>query len=74
MLQAELLRTELAHTRTKLESLLLEKEQAEDNVRRVQKVLESERGQLREGPAFPASYKTTAPISDIPLLVTSSQC
>jgi len=43
-----LLRQELVHTRKKLETLLAEKEKAEDNVHRIQKVLESERTQLRE--------------------------
>lgn len=43
-----MLRTELATTRKKLEHLLLEKENAEESVKKVQKVLENERMQLRE--------------------------
>lgn len=46
--KAQRLQNELTATKTKLETLLQEKQQAEENVQKVQTVLESERAQLRE--------------------------
>ena len=68
-----MLRQELVHTRKKLETLLAEKEKAEDNVHRIQKVLESERTQLREGTFVPKPLWIRSLLASVAVLKQAKQ-